>query len=185
MLGISSQLNGVTAEFPKYLGVVGTVRAREDTFALVLAGNALVEPLVAADQRSNGDLAKLYSETRELTARRWADALVLYGSLAVAAWVEARRPQLPGMAAGCNPDAPTQPLVFKGFPLGSTPDAGMVPDAGEEPDSGTRTEPDSGTPIDPEPRPRGCGCAGLNGVAFLPFALLGLARVARRSRPRA
>ncbi len=191
MLQSATQLNGVTAESAKYLGTWGTVRPRDDTFTIVLAGNALVEALVGADVRSNGDLAKLYAETKELTGRRWADALTLYGSLAVAAWVEAGRPQLAGMSAGCNGAAATAPLVLKGYPLAPTPDAGTpsvdagVADAGSGEDAGSDA-PDASIPVVPvKPQLTSTGwCGGTTGVAFVPFAVFGLVFAARRRRPR-
>ncbi len=190
MLQSSSRINGITSDTALYLGTLGTVRPRDDTFSLVLTGNAQLAALIAADQRSNGDLAKLFTETRELTARRWADSLVLYGSLAVAAWHEAGKPQLTGMQAGCSAFAPTTPLVFKGHPPTVVTDAG-VPDAGKPtpPDAGAAdaggepSEPDAGIPyVEPgtnnSSTPGTCG--GTTAATFLPFLFVGLVAARRR-----
>jgi hypothetical protein len=174
LLDARGRIDGITALSGEYLGTIGRGDPSEMIFDVVLVGNALVEELIRADRasaRGDGgyDLARLYEGAKELTARRWGDALTLQASLVAQAWVDAGKPRLPGMAEGCEGELPQGQVVLRGYPVAWTgADAGSWIEP--EPDE---PEPPS-PPVDPAPR---SGCGG--GV----LAMLGLAAaVATRMR---
>lgn len=144
MLNTMSNLNGITTQAATYYGTAGLADPRNNLFDVVLAGNPVVAQLIAADTAAAGSIPSLYSSTRELTARRWADGITVMSSLLWTAWAEAGRPELTGFSTSCSRSAPMVEIVLRGFPPpggfthtpdGGSPDAGMDADAGV--DAGT------------------------------------------------
>lgn len=131
MLQSSAHLNGVASAAVGYYGTVGRADPRNNIFDVVLVGNGLVSALIAADSAST-TLAQLYTATRELTARRWGDALTLMASILWTAWAEAGAPDLAGFTAGCSRARPTMEIVLRGYPppMGFTHLDGGVPTGG-------------------------------------------------------
>lgn len=70
-------------------GTVGRADPRNQVFDAVIAGNSVAQQLIADDFAAQQDSAALYEHTRELSARRWADALTTMASLIGTAWVGA------------------------------------------------------------------------------------------------
>ncbi|MEW6432947.1 MAG: hypothetical protein AB1730_15700 [Myxococcota bacterium] len=200
MLQSSANLNGVASLAVTYYGTVGEADPRNNVFDIVLVGNGLVGTLVAADSAST-TTSQLYSATRDLTARRWGDALTLMASILWSAWAEAGAPELTGFTAGCSRAVPTGEIVLKGYPPpnGFTHPAPVVPDAGmgggtggggggDVMDGGAGggqagggfVEPFDAGVGEPMPEPVGCGCSA-SGVP-LGFALAALALTGARRR---
>ncbi|MEW5740367.1 MAG: hypothetical protein AB1938_15670 [Myxococcota bacterium] len=126
MLQSSANLNGVATAAVGYYGTVGRADPINNIFDIILVGNGLVNTLIAADSSST-TTAQLYAATRELTARRWGDALTLLASLLWTAWAEAGSPELTGFTSGCSRAVPTGEIVLRGYPppMGFThPDGG-------------------------------------------------------------
>ncbi len=134
-----ARVNGVTATALTHLGTPGLVDPRNATFDLILVGNSLYPQLVTADQAS-ANIPELYDNTRDLTARRWADGITLMSSILWTAWNEAGHPELTGFDASCSRALPQAELVVNGFPPpdGWThePDAGEGDAGVEAPDAG-------------------------------------------------
>ncbi|MFZ5470057.1 MAG: hypothetical protein ACOZIN_11535 [Myxococcota bacterium] len=179
MLAVAANLDGITAAFPQYLGSVGRAHPRHHVFDIVIVGNGLLGQLLAADQAASAsgtfDMPAFYSGVRELTARRWADALTLYGSLIASAWIDAGSPLLAGMPSGCSMQVPQGELVLRGYalpPPWQPPDAGSFADAGVPEDGGSGIGP-ANPPPPPEPADPSCGCTGAGGgIAWVALVLL-------------
>lgn len=140
MFFANSHVTGMAAAAQTYLGTAGVADPRNNTFDLVLVGNGLVDDLLAADLASDGGADSLYNASKELTARRWADAIVFMSSLLWSAWNDAGRPELAGFSSTCSRAAPVGDPVVNGFPPpgGFTHDTdGGTWDAGTDEDAGT------------------------------------------------
>lgn len=186
MLEVQSRIDGISSlATSSYLGTAGRAHPRHHVFDVIITGNKLLPQLLAADAAATGDagfdMTAFYGAIKDLTARRWGDAITLYSSLVASAWVDAGSPFLVGMPAGCSMTVPQGELVLTGYALPPpyvAPDAGVV-DAGS-------VEVDAGAPrgVDEEPMPMeilGCNCTAAEGLlAWLGLALLGLGRRARR-----
>lgn len=120
MFDARARITGITNESRRYFGTVGRVSPTEDIFEVVISGNALVQPLIDADIRGQGDLAGLYDATFEMTSKRWGDSLTLLASLVAQAWEEAGSPQLVGMSQGCSAVPLAERVVLAGYPLPPT-----------------------------------------------------------------
>ncbi len=152
MLNFTANINAVRDQARLLYGTPGRIDPRYATFDIVLVGTGLVGQLVAADVAAGGldaggggyQRSVLFNQSRDLTARRWADALTVMASLLWMAWAEAGSPELPGFTAGCGRTTPMAPATLRGFPVpgGWTP-APPRPDAGPLPDAGG---PDAGGP---------------------------------------
>jgi uncharacterized membrane protein YgcG len=134
MLAPAANMAGVVAlATGPYLGTAGRADPRHNTFDVVLVGNGLVAELIADDLAADGGLPALYLASKDLTARRFGDAVTLLSSMLWTAWAEAGAPELPGFSATCSRAVPTEEIVLRGYPVpgGFThPDWGNVPDAG-------------------------------------------------------
>jgi hypothetical protein len=173
MLAASSQLEAIAQAARGYYGTLGRSRPRDDVFDGVIVGNPLAAALTGWDWDNQGDMAALYAISKDLTARRFGDALTLMASLIGSAWVDAGRPLLTGMAGGCSSEVAQGELALAGYPLPQWPaDAGAPPDPEEEEPHG---DPPSGERLPPS-------CAGCGGgqAALLPLLLWGLAWSGRR-----
>ncbi|MCA2978139.1 MAG: hypothetical protein INH41_14980 [Myxococcaceae bacterium] len=144
MLDVTANLDAITAQARGLFGTPGRVDPRFATFDIVLVGNGLVPQLISADVAAGGldagsgyQRQVLFAQSRELTARRWADALTVMSSLLWMAWAEAGAPELPGFTPGCSRAQPMGPAVLRGYP----PPGGWTPLPG--PDAG---RPDAGRP---------------------------------------
>lgn len=170
MLEVTSNMDGIVALVPTYFGQVGRLAPKDTTFDAVLVGNPLVPGLVQTDVTSHGSLPALYSYSKDMTARRWGDAVTVTASLLASAYEEAGAPVFAGMPSGCTqvPLAPS--LELKGYPLPARPpaDAGSsTPDAGR-PDGGFVSAQD---PADLPPE--GCeGCGTRRGLPSGPWVAL-------------
>lgn len=204
MFFANSHVTGMAAAAQAYLGTAGVADPRNNTFDFVLVGNGLVDELLAADLASDGGADSLYITSKELTARRWADAIVFSSSLLWTAWNEAGRPELSGFTTGCSRAAPSGDPVVNGFPPpggfthsgdAGTADAGTadagVDDAGST-GGGTGATGGGGgawnygggfgnTGGGGDVVPEGCGCAGSPGPLFALLAVVGLLRRRRSS----
>lgn len=209
MLQSSANLNGVATLAASYYGTAGRADPRNNVFDIVIVGNGLVPRLIAADNAST-TTAQLYAATRDLTARRWADATTLLASMLWTAWAEAGAPELPGFTAGCSRAVPTQDIVLRGFPPAggfTHPDGGTpAPDAGAGGGAGGGAQAGGGAgggegggsgggeaggagggaePFDAgvgePPPPVGCGCSAAVAPVWLGLLLLA-ALLARRRR---
>ncbi|MBE2253898.1 MAG: hypothetical protein IAE78_30495 [Myxococcus sp.] len=139
MLNTPANLNAIRDQARTLFGTPGRLDPRYATFDIVLVGNGLVSQLIAADVAAGGldaggggyQRTVLFTQSRDLTARRWADALTVMASLLWMAWADAGSPDLPGFTAGCARTAPLAPATLRGFPVpnGWTPTP-MAPDAG-------------------------------------------------------
>ncbi len=185
MLNVLANINGITTLAATYYGTAGQADPKNNIFDVVIAGNAQVAGLIAADTAAAGSIASLYSSTRDLTARRWADGVTVMSSLLWSAWVEAGRPELTGFSPSCLRTIPAGDIVLRGYPPSGGffhADAG-APDAGQEDagvDAGTGGGQGGGGGAAVEPAPVGCGCAAVAPHAVLAF--LGLVALARRRR---
>lgn len=186
MLNTKANIDAITTSMRQHYGTLGKADPRHHLFDIILVGHPLSVELIAQDTQAQGDMAALYQNSREMTARRWADSLTLLASLVGTAWVEAGKPMLSGMPQGCSTDVAQGELVLEGYALPPP----YVPDAGTPAiDSGTPVSPsDGGTWPDggdvvtfPEaPPPVGCeGCGGGSTAALIPLLLLGLVFPAR------
>ncbi|MHB8876978.1 MAG: phospholipase C/P1 nuclease family protein [Myxococcaceae bacterium] len=149
MLNSAAYIDGITTLAAGYYGTAGRADPKNMTFDIVIVGNGLVAALVAADQAATAndggayDMPGFYSAVRDLTARRWGDALTLFASMVMSAWVDAGRPMLSGMPSGCSTAVPQGTVVLQGYPVpGGWPpvDAGATDagaDAGAGRDAGT------------------------------------------------
>jgi hypothetical protein len=182
LLQPTANLNGIAALATSYYGTLGKAAPRDNIFDVVLVGNAHVPELVAADVATSfdagtgHDLGAFYTQVKELTARRWGDALTLLASLIWSAWADAGSPQLAGFSSGCLMTVPSGEIVLNGFPIpggfthpgsrtdGGTEDAGVAEqDAGMEMSSaGGGTQSPGG----------GCGCTAPGGGLLIAIAAL-------------
>ena len=207
MLQSTTNLNGVASTAVSFYGTVGRADPRNNIFDIVLVGNGLVPTLIAADSAST-TIAQLYTATRELTGRRWGDALTVMASILWTAWAEAGAPELAGFSSGCSRAVPSTEIVIRGYPapMGFThPDGGTATmDAGSGGGGGTGAgggggggapaddaglgggpggggaEPtDAGS--DEPPPPTGCGC-DVSGAPLLFAAAALLVAWRRRAR---
>lgn len=185
MLNVSANINGVTTLAATYYGTAGSADPRHDVFDVVIAGNALVNQLIAADTAAAGSIPTLYSSTRDLTARRWADGVTVMSSLLWTAWAEAGSPELTGFSAGCSRGVPAGEIVLRGYPpVGGFVHSndGGVADAGFEPvDAGTGGGSGGGGGGGDMTDPGGCGCSTVSVDALL--VLAGLFVLVRRRSP--
>lgn len=212
MLQPNANLDALTMQARGLFGTPGRLDPRYATFDIVLVGNGLVGQLIAADIAAGGldgglnfQRQVLFTQSRELTARRWADAVTVMSSLLWMAWAEAGAPDLPGFSAGCSRAQPMMPAVLRGYapPNGWTPLPPPPPDAGPRVDAGVDAGPGGGSagggsaggdgfgggsllmPFDaglPEPtEPVGCQCQTVPGwwVLLLVPLVLARRRVAR------
>ena len=203
MFFANSHVTGMAAAAQTYLGTAGVADPRNNTFDLVLVGNGLVDDLLAADLASDGGADSLYNASKELTARRWADAIVFMSSLLWSAWNDAGRPELAGFSSTCSRAAPVGDPVVNGFPPpggfthdtdGGTWDAGAAEDAGTTGGGSGATGGGTGsvtgggwtwgggsasTGGGGDVVPEGCSCTGAPGALF---ALMGIVTLLRRRR---
>jgi hypothetical protein len=164
MFNVNANLDAITTQARGLYGTPGRIDPRYATFDIVLVGNGLVPTLIAADVAAGGldagsgyQRQVLFAQSRELTARRWADAVTVMSSFLWMAWAEAGAPDLPGFTAGCSRAQPMMPTVLRGYPpmSGWTPLPPPRPDAG--PDAG---RPDAGVDAGVDAGPVGGGSAG-------------------------
>ncbi len=124
MLNIAAYINGIRDQARTLYGTPGLLDPRNATFDIVMVGNPLVTDLIAADVAAGGldaggggySRLTLYNQSKDLTAKRWADALTVMASILWMAWVEAGSPTLPGFVTGCSRTAPLTPLILRGYP---------------------------------------------------------------------
>lgn len=191
MLASSSNLNGIASLAATYYGTAGRADPRNNVFDVVLVGNGLVDTLIAADAAS-ATISELYSRTKDLTARRWGDALTLMASLLWSAWADAGAPELPGFGPSCSRAVPTGEIVIVGYPppdgfthpmpVGTGPDAGAGGGGGgEEMDAGAGGGGDAFDAGITEPV--GCSCAAAGAPFACALAALVFAWTRRRPGP--
>lgn len=187
MLNVTANINAIRDQARTFYGTPGVIDPRYATFDVVLVGNPLVPGLVAADVAAGGldaggggyQRQVLFTQSRDMTAKRWGDALTVMASLLWMAWAEAGAPDLPGFTAGCGRGVPMMPAVLRGFPVTWTPapprpDAGVVVVDSGRPDSGVVTV-DAGPMVDAGPNTGGGGAGGgggtfnVDGGIFVPF----------------
>ncbi len=126
MLQNTTNLNGVATLAETYYGTLGKADPKNNIFDIVIVGNGLVPTLLAADT-SNSTLSAFYTAVKDLTARRWGDALTLLASLIWSAWADAGAPNLTGFSTTCSRATPSGEIVLKGYPVAggfTHPDAG-------------------------------------------------------------
>ena len=193
MLNVIANLNGITTLAATYYGTAGHADPRNNIFDVVLAGNPLVNQLVQADTAAAGSIATLYSGTKDLTARRWADGVTVMSSILWTAWAEAGSPELTGFSTGCSRAVPAAEIVIRGYPPAGgfthapdagSPDAGPPPvDAGVDVDAGTGGGTgggEGGGGGGDGTQQGGCGCTTVSADALL--FLAGALAFARRRR---
>lgn len=137
MLQPNANVNGIAQLAPTYFGTLGVADPRNNTFDVVMVGQTLVPQLIAADQASflpdgGFDMPGFYGRVKDLTARRWGDALTLYSSLLWSAWAEAGAPDLTGFSGTCSRAVPQGEIVLKGYP----PPNGFTHTDGGQPSAG-------------------------------------------------
>lgn len=151
MLDSTSNLNAIYAQAATLYGTPGIADPRNNIFDQVITGNGLLGQLISADKIASGDggvynsttyqLKTLFQLTKDLTARRWADALTVLSSLLWTAWAQAGRPELTGFSTDCSRAMPSGEIVLRGFATVFThpgdsgivfppDDAGITVDAG-------------------------------------------------------
>ncbi len=183
MLNVPSNLNGVTALAQTYYGTPGRADPRNNVFDVVILGNGLVNTLVQADTANTGNPAGFYAAVKELTARRWGDALTVLASMVWTAWADAGAPELPGFSTTCSRATPATEITLVGYPIAGgfthpPPSDGGAPypysavDAGSGADGGTAEPP-------PSAPPPGCGCTAVE-ASVIPWLLVVLVRSRRR-----
>lgn len=192
MLAVEAHINEITDRMRAYYGAPGKVDPKNHTFDAVIAGNPVGRKIVSDDQNNGGSASALFENTKDLTARRWGDAETMMASLIGTAWLEAGKPMLQGMPAGCDATVPDGEPVLKGFPLppptwkqdGGTPgagDAGSTGDAGGAVADGGMSLNDAGTGGEVDLAPSCGGCGGVPAAALFPV-LLGAMVLPRRRR---
>lgn len=175
MLQESTYIAAISAAANTHFGTVGRADPKHRIFDIIIVGNPLAAQVAQVDLQGQGDLAALYNGTRDLTARRWGDALTLLSSLVVSAWVDAGRPLITGMPTGCSNVAPQGELVLKGFALPVFSEDGGLQDAGTGVDAGADASPAFGGGAGggpPQEAAQGCGCGSAAGAWLLPFLLV-------------
>ncbi len=218
MLQKVANVNELSTLAATFYGTPGIADPRNNTFDEVITGNALVPQLIAFDRIASGDggiynqdtyeITKLYDLSKDLTARRWADALTVLSSLLWTAWAQAGSPELSGFDATCSRAQPSGEIVLRGYPTVFThpgdggivlPDGGAMPvlDAGSVVDAGALAPVDAGIePVDAggstgggqgggggggvTEEPEGCGCAQADLNSAVLFGGLMLALLLRR-----
>ncbi len=175
MLSVKANLEGITAASGGYLGTVGRADPRNNIFDIVMVGNGLVAELIAADQRTaamSNRMPAFYDAVKDLTARRWGDALTLAASMIAGAWIDAGSPRLGGMTADCVATLPQGEIVLRGYPV----PGGFTGTKAAGADAGTAPVPDPSAPAEPEPipEPKSGGCGGSTAALAWPFLGVGL-----------
>ena len=188
MLNVSAHINGVTTLAQTYYGTAGLADPRNNIFDLVITGNALVDPLIAADTAAARSIPALYSSTRDLTARRWGDGITVMSSMLWSAWAEAGKPELSGFSPSCSRAVPMSDIVIRGYPpVGGffhaadggypfTSVDGGLEDAGTGGGAGGGSGGGGGEQVNPP----ACGCSA-NAAPVL-LGMCGLLVLARRRR---
>lgn len=134
----TTNMNGLTTLAQTYYGTAGRADPRYNIFDIAIAGNAQVAALIQDDMMSS-TTAQLYTNSRDLTARRWADGVTVMSSILWTAWAEAGSPELTGFSTSCSRTVPVAEILIRGFPpAGGFTHPPPVPDAGT---------PDSGLPV--------------------------------------
>lgn len=146
---VSSHLSNLTTASLAYVGTAGKADPKNNIFDIVIAGNAVAPQLAAAHFANPTDDAAFYAAVKDMTARRWGDAVTLLGSIVWSAWAEAGAPNLAGFGASCSKTVPTQEIVLKGYPPAggfTHPDGGnpALPDASVTVVDGGPTDDDGG-----------------------------------------
>lgn len=176
MLGAKSRIDALSTQAENYFGTVGRADPLNHIFDIVEVGNGLVPQLVAADLATPNDMTAFFASVREMTARRFGDALTLQASFIASAWVDAGAPVLVGMSKTCSMEVPQGVMVLKGYPLPTPPDAGVdLLDAGQnqvtpESDAGLESSADAGG--DALSPTEGCTCGSAPGTWAWVGALL-------------
>lgn len=122
----STRIDNIASRANLYYGTIGRADAKNHIFDHIIVGNPLAAQIANADSQGGGDITALYNATSDLTARRWGDALTLMASLVMSAWVDAGKPVLTGMPSGCSNVEAQGAIVFRGYALPVTPDAGVL-----------------------------------------------------------
>ena len=127
MLSTNAENNAIQVLAEPLYGTPGIVDPRNNTFDAVIVGNGVVPALIAADRAASGDggvfnagtyqMSVLFEQSKDLTSRRWADALTVLSSMLWTAWAQAGRPELAGFSNDCSRAPPTGEIVLKGFPV--------------------------------------------------------------------
>lgn len=167
MLNVSAQIDAITQLARSYYGTVGRADPRNQIFDAVIVGNPVAQQLIADDTSAQQSTSALYTNTKDLTARRWGDALTMMASLIGSAWLEAGSPTLSGMPSGCATAVSQERMVLVGFPLPQPPPDAGTPDAGaQQEDAGTSGGGGTGVgnwqplPQPVSPKSGGCSCGG-------------------------
>ncbi len=186
MLEARARLDGVTQASRGYYGTLGKADAKNDIFEAIITGNGLVAELISADQQSKTssgapDVQALYERVKDLTARRWGDALTLMASLVATAYVEAGAPRLSGMSSSCSTALPQGKIVFKGYPPVERP-AAVDPGPGESPSGEPAGEAPQVSAPEGQRRSEPLGCSALPGSAALFACAAALWGLRRRGR---
>ncbi len=200
MLQSNANINGIAGLAPTHYGTAGRADPLNNVFDIILVGNSKTAELIAADVATSSgadasvhDMAAFYVAVKDLTARRWGDAVTLMSSFIWSAWVQAGSPALEGFSASCSVTAPNQEIVLKGYPVpggfthpGADDGGFIMQDAGaggasggEGGAGGTGGAMSSGGGGGEADRPMGCSCASSGGL-FLGAILCLLARVRRQ-----
>ncbi len=170
MFAKAASLDAIATLTATMYGTPGAVDPKNTIFDTVIVGNGLTGQLIAADQAASGDggvydpatyqLQTLFDLTRDLTARRWADALTVQSSLLWSAWAQAGSPELTGFSASCSRAAPAGELVLRGFPApgGFTHADGGA--GGPAADAGSAAANDAGNPNRADAGPGAGGSSG-------------------------
>lgn len=138
MLSNNTENNAMQALAEPLYGTPGIADPRNNIFDMVIVGNTVLPQLLAADRAASGDggiynpatydMQVLFDQSKDVTSRRWADALTVLSSLLWTAWAEAGRPELSGFTADCSRAPPTTEIVLRGHPtvLTHPGDGGVV-----------------------------------------------------------
>jgi uncharacterized protein (TIGR03382 family) len=117
MLAVSTRRSATAALAATFFGTPGRAEARNAIFDIVQVGNGQVDTLIGFDAANPVDLDAFFAASKELTARRWGDALTLLSSLIWTAWADAGAPELSGFSASCSRAVPAGEVVLRGFPV--------------------------------------------------------------------
>lgn len=193
MLNAPTRRDALAAAAVGWYGTPGRADPRHNVFDIVAVGNGLLAPLMAFDEANPNDLAGLFNASKDLTARRWGDALTVLSSIVWTAWADAGAPELSGFSSNCSRATPSEEVVLQGYPVpgGFTHPAdpgndagqggGAQPgeDAGAGGGGGAQSTEDAG-PGTGGPKEVPCGCASTGGAGTALWAALLL--LARRSQ---
>ena len=189
--------SAIEADARTYIGTAGRAYPRDAIFDVATRGMLLVDQIIALDVAATDpdagvacnsdfecpgqyciegachafDMDAFYGSIRELSARRWGDAVTVLASILWSAWADAGAPALVAFTGGCSMALPSGTPVLLGYPVTFTEPP--APDAGEGGGAGGGGEA-------PKPQPCGCSATPLGGVVAL--GLLALLR--RRQRVR-